>query len=147
MMGVFPSDWRGRGQGVAGDDAGRPAAADCLVPFVEGHLGRATPVLRVLIDAAVLIVLRKALSDEELEWITAAVIAFVAAVATGLLAFGLGSLLGLIGLVAAVVIVAVGLGAAVSLLFGVEIKRSLLIGAVFVVVDLVVTVGLTLMMG
>ena len=102
--------------------------------------------LLILIDAMVLIVMLQMIQEEQMGWGIAAIIALVAAIGTSLLAIGLGMALGLIGVLLAAVIGAAGVGAAVSLLFGVEIKRAMLIGGVFMAVHLAVSIAFQLLM-
>lgn len=96
--------------------------------------------LAIGIDALALMVLLKTISDDDIELDTSIAIALVASIGTKLLALGLGPLMGIAGIAVASVIAAISLGVAVSAMFGVEIKRSFLIGAIFMVVH--VCVGL-----
>jgi hypothetical protein len=102
--------------------------------------------LLVLIDAMVLIVMLQMIQEEQMGWGMAAVIAIVAAIATGLLALGLVAAIGLAGLLLAAIIGAAGVGVTVSLLYGVEIKRAMLIGGVFMAVHLAVSIAFQFMM-
>ncbi len=102
--------------------------------------------LGILIDAAVLMVLLKTVSDQDVDFVTAVIVAIVAAIGTTALAFGLVSMMGIAGIIVAAIAAAAGLGIAVSALFGVEIKRSFLIGAIFMVVHIGVGVGFQLML-
>lgn len=97
-------------------------------------------ILGVLIDAGVLVVLLQTISGEDIDFPTAVIVAVVAATGTTVLAIGLG-------IIVAGILGAAGLGIAVSALFGVEIRRSFLIGAVFMVVHIGVGVGFQLMLG
>jgi hypothetical protein len=97
--------------------------------------------LGIAIDALVLMVLLKLINEDEIEFGTACIVALVASIGTTILAVGLTAVIGLAGLVIAAVIAAVALGIAVSALFGVEIKRSFVIGVVFMVVHIGVAVG------
>ena len=99
--------------------------------------------LVIAIDAAVLIFVLQAISNDELDFITAAIVAFVAAVGTNLLAFGLASAMGTMGAILTLVLAPVLLGAAMSLLFGIEIKRAVLAGVIF----LATHIGVSLMFG
>jgi hypothetical protein len=103
--------------------------------------------LQIAIDALVLMVLLKAISDEDLDFRAAALIAVVAAIGTTALAFGLSLALGMVGVILAAMIAAAALGVAVSALFGAEIKRSFLIGALFVIIHIGVNLGLQSMFG
>ncbi len=55
--------------------------------------------LGILIDAAVLVALIKAVNAQDVDFLTAIIIAVVASVGTGLVAVGLGALMGVAGLV------------------------------------------------
>ncbi len=92
--------------------------------------------LVIVIEAAVLMMLLKAVSDEELGVGLAIGIALGAAIGTGLLATGLVRVMGWAGILVAASIVAVALGLAISALFGVEIKRSFGVGAAFVTIHI-----------
>jgi hypothetical protein len=102
--------------------------------------------LGILIDAAVMMVLLKTISGEDVGFGTAILLGLGTSIVTFLLALGLGLVLGIVaGIVVAGVIGAAGLGVVVSALFGVEIKRSFLIGALFMVVHIGVGVAFELM--
>ncbi|MHC4180755.1 MAG: hypothetical protein ACYSWU_24915 [Planctomycetota bacterium] len=103
--------------------------------------------LGILIDAAVLMALLKTVTDEDVGFGTAVLVAIAAAIGTALLAFGLTAVMGVAGIIVAAIVAAAGLGIAVSALFGVEIKRSFLISAIFMVVHIAVGVGFELMLG
>jgi len=102
--------------------------------------------LGIAIDALVLMVLLKAINDEDIGFGTSVVVALVASIGTTVLAFGLMSVMGITGIVVAGVIAAALLGVAVSALFGVEIKRSFLIGIIFMVVHIGFSIGFILML-
>jgi hypothetical protein len=121
-----------------GDSSGSSIWA---VSFLGG-----TTMLLILVDAMTLIVMLQVVQGEDIGFGTAAIMALVAAIVTGLLAFGLGAAIGLPGVLLAGIIGAIGVGAAVSLMFGVEIKRAMMIGGVFVAVHLAFSVLLSLMM-
>ncbi len=101
--------------------------------------------LLILVDAMTLIVMLQVVQGEDIGFGTAAIMAFVAAIVTGVLALVLGALIGLPGVLLAGLLGAIGVGAAVSLMFGVEIKRALMIGGVFVAVHLAFSVLFSLM--
>lgn len=102
--------------------------------------------LLIAIDAVVLIGLLKSISDEDLPFSTAFIIALIASIGTSILAFMFVSAMGLAGVFVAVGIAAALLGLTVSAICGVEIKRSFLIGAIFVVVHVVTAVGMQMML-
>lgn len=97
--------------------------------------------LGIAIDAFVLIILLKTISEEDIGFGIAFVIALVASIGATILAVALASAMGLAGIVVAVVIAAALLGATVSAMFGVEIKRSFLIGGIFILVHIGTAVG------
>jgi len=101
--------------------------------------------LLIAIDAAVLMGLLKTISDEDLPFGTAFIIALVASIGTSILAILLASVIGIAGIFAAVAIAAALLGVTVSAMCGVEIKRSLLIGGIFVVVHVATAIGMQMM--
>ena len=92
--------------------------------------------LGIAIDALVLMILLKAINDDDIGFGTSAVVALVASIGTTLLAVGLTAVMGVAGIAVAGLIAAALLGVAVSALFGVEIKRSFLIGAIFMVIHI-----------
>jgi hypothetical protein len=98
--------------------------------------------ITIAIDAIVLMVLLKALNEDDAGFGRALLVALVAAIGTKALAVGLGLALGIAGIILAAIIAAAGLGIAVSALFGADIKRSCLIGAVFMIVHMGVSLGL-----
>ena len=100
--------------------------------------------LGIAIDALVLMVLLKTINDDDIGFGTSILVALVASIATTLLAVGLAAVMGMVGIAVAAVIAAALLGVAVSALFGVEIKRSFLIGAIFMVVHIGVGIGFQL---
>ena len=102
--------------------------------------------LGIAIDAAVLMILLKAVTEEDIGLGTALVVALVASIGTSVLAIGLIALMGIFGLVVAAVIAASLLGLVVSAMFGVEIKRACLIGGVFMLVKIGMGLGLQWMM-
>jgi hypothetical protein len=102
-------------------------------------------VLAIAIDAVVLIVLLKVVNDDDIGFGAAILLALVASIGTTVLAIALGAVMGILGIVVAAVIAAAAVGAAVSALFGVEIKRSFLIGGIFMAVHIAVAVGFQLM--
>lgn len=89
--------------------------------------------MQILFDAAALVFLIKAINQDEMGFVMAAIIALVASIGTGLLAIGLASVLGLAGVLLAAAVGAAGAGVAVSALLGIEIKRAFLIGRLFMV--------------
>lgn len=101
----------------------------------------------ILIDTLILVGLLKAINDEEIEFLTAALIALVTSIGTTALAVALVGAMGIWGIVVAGVVAAAALGLAVSSLFGVEIKRSLLIGGIFMVAHIGISLGLNLAFG
>ncbi|MBN1911378.1 MAG: hypothetical protein JW818_16665 [Pirellulales bacterium] len=87
--------------------------------------------LLIAIDAAVLVFVLQAISNDELDFITAVIVALVASIGMNVLAIGLVSAMGMPGLFLAAIIVTVLMGVAISAFFGVEIKRAFLAGAIF----------------
>lgn len=102
----------------------------------------------ILINGLILIALIKVLGNREVDMLTACVLAFFASIGGYALFYGLaiGMGLGLIGLILAAALTAGGVGLAVSSLFGVEMNRSLLIGGIFMAVNIGVSIMLQVMM-
>lgn len=101
--------------------------------------------LGIAIDAFVLMVLLKTINGEDIGFGTSIVVALVASIGATLLAIGLAAVMGIAGIAVAAIIAASLLGVAVSAMFGVEIKRSFLIGGIFMVVHIGVGIGFQLM--
>jgi hypothetical protein len=101
--------------------------------------------LGIAIDALVLMVLLKTISEEDIGFGTAIIVGLVVSIGTALLAIGLAALMGIAGVVVAAIIAAALLGIAVSAMFGVEIKRSFLIAGIFMLVHIGVGIGFQLM--
>jgi hypothetical protein len=108
---------------------------------------RGNDMLGVLIDAAVLIGLLKLINDDDMDLRTAFIVALVASLGVWVLALGLGYLIGFAGVVLAALLAAAILGASLSYMFGMEIKRALIVAACFVVVSVGARIGLQLMLG
>lgn len=102
--------------------------------------------LQIIIDAVALIALLKVVSDEEVSFGAASLLSIVASIVTTILAIALIVVMGFAGILVAALIAAALFGMAVSAMYGVEIKRSLLIGGVFVVVHIATAVGLQMML-
>jgi hypothetical protein len=102
--------------------------------------------VQIAIDALVLMVLLKAISDEDVDFRTAALVAVVAAIGTTALAWGLALAFGLAGVFVAAIVATVALGVAISAMFGAEIKRAFLIGVLFMVIHVGMSLGFPLML-
>ncbi len=98
------------------------------------------------IDALVLMALIKAINDDDVSFVSAFLVALVAAIGTTVLAAGLAAVIGISGIVVAALLAGTILGVAVSALYGVEIKRSFAIAAIFMVVHIGVGIGFELML-
>ena len=99
----------------------------------------------VAIDALVLVFLLQTINDDNIGFGSAFLVALVAAVGTGLLAFGLVLAMGLAGVFVAAVVAAILLAIAVSAIYGVEIKRAFLIAGLFMVVHIGVGMGIQML--
>ena len=99
----------------------------------------------VIIDALILIALLQVVDNEEVDFWSAFFVALGASIVTGLLAVGLISVMGIAGFFVATLIGAAGVGVAVSAIFGVEIKKAFLIGAIFSVARIAVYFLLSMM--
>lgn len=90
----------------------------------------------IAIDAAVLIALIKSISDDDVSWGFPILISVVASIGVSVLAMWMIPMMGLWGLIIAANIVGLLVGVAVSALYGTEIKRSVTVGGIFVIVHL-----------
>lgn len=99
--------------------------------------------LMILIDAFVLMALLKLVSDEDIGFGTAVLVGLLAALGVFSLVIALGMLLGLVGVLLAVVLGAAGLGVAISAMFGIEIKRSIAIGVIFLVLHVAISAAIS----
>lgn len=102
--------------------------------------------LLVLVDAVILMALLNSFGNEDFGIWTAVGVSLVTSIAASLLAFGLASLIGMAGVIVAVLIVAAGLTIAVSALFGFELKRAALIAVIFMVAHTAVSFGFAAML-
>ncbi len=102
--------------------------------------------LIIAIDALVLIVLLKVVSDDDLGFGKACLISLIAAIGTSLLANVLWAAIGIAGLMLAATIAAAILGAALSWLVGAEIKRAVMMAVIFMFVHLGMAIGVNLML-
>ncbi len=91
--------------------------------------------------------LLKVMADEKISFWQGAGLALGASIGSALLIKALTPWLGLWAILVTLDLVGLGLGAAISAVCGTEIKRSFLIAAVYIVVDLVVSVGFALLRG
>ena len=106
---------------------------------------RKASVIGIMMDALVLMVLLKT-KDHDVGFGTSFFVALVASIGTTVLAINLAALMGTAGIAIAVIISAMLLGVALSALFGLEIKRSFLIGAIFMVAHIGVGFGIQLIL-
>ena len=98
----------------------------------------------ILIDAVVLIFLLQAFNDEEVEFVSALVISLATSIVTGILSVVLAIYLGLAGIVLTGVICALALGAALSALFGIGLKQAFVIGTLFMLIHIGISIGIQL---
>ena len=98
--------------------------------------------LLIALDAVVLMFLLKTVNDEDIGFFAAIILALVGAIGTSIVAALLVTALGFFGVIVAALVAAALLGVAVSALYGVEIKRSLMIGGIFTVVHIAASIGL-----
>jgi hypothetical protein len=101
--------------------------------------------LGLLIDGLVLMVLLKVVADEEVNFVMALLLALVASIVTTVLSIALAAYFGWIGIVVAGILSAAAIAAAVSAMFGVEIKRALVVGVGFLLVHIAWGVAALLM--
>ena len=102
--------------------------------------------LTILADGVIFMAVLKIVNNEEVDFLTSLAVGFVAALVAGLLAAGLAAVMGIAGAVLALIIVGLLLGLAVSAMFGTEIKRSFLVGGLFILIHCAVTIGLELLL-
>jgi hypothetical protein len=98
--------------------------------------------LMLLVDAVVLIVLLKAFNDDEISLLKAALTALLTSIGTLILVVAFVSFMGPWGLIPAVTAAAVLLGLAISAMYGIDVKRSILIAGIFIAVHVVLSLGL-----
>ena len=123
-----------------------PSPCPCRQKGSTRSMGLIT-LVRIGIDAAVLMFLLKVVNDEDVDFATAFFVALGASIGTGVLVWLLAATIGFAGMILAAIIAAALLGVAVSALFGAEIKRSFLIGVLFVVLHVGVSIGFSSMLG
>jgi hypothetical protein len=95
--------------------------------------------LSIAIKSLCLMGLLKAMADEEIGFWKGVALAFAASLGSAFLLQGLAPSLGLWAIPVALGLVGLGLGAAISAICGTEIKRSFLVAAAYILVDLVIT--------
>jgi hypothetical protein len=96
--------------------------------------------LGLLLNAVILIVLIKTVSNRDVDMLTAGIMAVVVSIVGGALAFGLVLALGIAGLFLAGIITAAALGFAISAFLGIDMQRSMIIGVVFMIVNIGVSI-------
>jgi len=101
--------------------------------------------LPIAIRALCLIGILKVLADEEISFGQGAGLALGASLGSSLLYMSLAPWLGAWAILVALNLVGLGLGAGISAFCGTEIKRSFLIAAAYIVVDLGITIGLAML--
>ena len=101
----------------------------------------------IIIDTLVLIAVLSAMEGEEVDFMSAFIIALVTSIVTGVIGIGLVMAIGIAGVFIASLIGAIGVGIGVSAMFGVEIKKAILIGVIFAVARIVVYLILSLAFG
>lgn len=99
----------------------------------------------IIIDTLILIGVLSAVEGEEVSFMSAFVVALITSIATGVIAIGLSLAIGVAGVFVATAIGAVGVGIGVSAVFGVEIKKAMMIGGIFAVARIVVYFILAMM--
>ena len=99
----------------------------------------------IILDTLILVAVLSAVEGEEVNFMSAFVIALVTSIVTGLIAFGLTLAIGIAGVFVATLIGAVGVGIGVSAVFGVEIKKAMMIGGIFAVARIFVYFMLAMM--
>lgn len=93
--------------------------------------------LTILIDAGVLIALLKGITDDDVNFGLACVIALGAAIGVAGLTFGLAEPIGpLWALIVAANVIGLLLGVLISALFGTALKQSFFVGGIFVLVHI-----------
>jgi len=103
--------------------------------------------LQLLLDAVVLISLLKMFNDDEMGLLSACFTAFLFAVLTAVLSLIGVAVMGLAGLFVGLAISAGLIGLIVSAMFGIDVRRSILIAGIFIVCHVGVGMGLSAMVG
>ena len=98
--------------------------------------------IEIGIDVAVLMLLLKIFTDEEIDFRLAVLPAGLAAVGATFLATQGASFIGPFGIIAAVIIAVLLMAVVISALFDIDFMRSFLVGAVFILVCICVNQGL-----
>lgn len=101
--------------------------------------------LSIAVKSLCLIGILKTMADEEIGFGQGAALAVGASLGSSLLVIALSPWLGPWAILVTLNLVGLGLGAAISALCGTEIKRSFLIAAVYIVVDVLISFGLHLL--
>lgn len=101
--------------------------------------------IAIILDAVVFIIILKVMDDADVSLFTAFFVALGASILTVILALGLGALIGVAGILIAAVIMVGLLGVLISALFGIEIKRSFIMGGIFMLMHLCISYGLSML--
>lgn len=100
----------------------------------------------VAIDAVILIVLMKTLSDAEVGIGGMILTAILTSIGTLALALALASVMGVAGVFVAALLAAVGLGLALSRFYGIDVRRAFLIGGTFMVAHIAVGIAFQMLL-
>lgn len=99
----------------------------------------------LVLNALILVGLLKAMDGEEVDMLTAVLLGFGTSVVSSLIVLGLAAALGAPGAYLGIVVSTALLGVALSALFGTEIKRAMLISVCYLVVQIVMSVAMSMM--
>ncbi len=100
--------------------------------------------LMILLNTLILMGLLKSINDEEVEFVTALIIAFVASIGTVALMAAF-SFMGGWGILPACALTSLGMAIAVSAIFGTAMKQAMIIGFLYLVATVLVGLGFSLL--
>ena len=100
--------------------------------------------LGILLNTLILMGLLKAVNDEEVEFVTALIIAVVASIGTAVLVAAF-SFMGIWGILPACALTSLGMAIAISAFFGTAMKQAMIIGFLYLVATVLVSIGFSLL--
>lgn len=100
----------------------------------------------MLLDAMILMGLIKVINNDEIELTSGILFSIGTSVVTFIVMLGLIAAFGLAGIFIALILIPIGMTAAISFFFAVELKRAALIAVLFVVIHMAIEIGFRYLM-
>ncbi len=100
----------------------------------------------IVIDALILIALLKWLTDADVGLLGAILVSLGTAIGTAVLAYGLVGYMGAMAVLPAAAVASALLGVALAAIYGIDLKRAMLIGGAFMVAHIAISFGLAFLL-